>query len=203
MLGCLCVIAHLVCLHVCWCCYVYALLLILVCLYVDTGMFINILFLMLVCLHVHVGMFTCCYRYVYMSLLTLVCFHVRFCHLEGEVEEQHNMNQSILYNHGICHTLFPAFMSASLCNMLLISCCKSVKWKYSDMLVIGYFGLDCVQCVGSRNVSQNFTSDLVAYVFGWHWRVLKVWFIVSFECVICPRHHDPVRLMGHHYARTN
>ena len=23
-----------------------------------------------------------------------------FCHLEGENEEQHNMNQSILYNHG-------------------------------------------------------------------------------------------------------
>ena len=110
----------LVCLHVdvgmfmcycsfgmftCWCWYVYALLLILVFLHVDIGMFINTLLLMLVCLHVHVGMLTCCYRYAYMSLLTLVCIHVRFCHLEGEVEEQHSMNQSILYNHGMPHTL--------------------------------------------------------------------------------------------------
>lgn len=28
------------------------------------------------------------------------------CHLEGEIEEQHGMNQSILYNHGILEDCF-------------------------------------------------------------------------------------------------
>ena len=107
MLACLCIIAHFG-VFTCWHWYVYKYVL-----------------LILVCLHVHVGMFTCCYRYVYMSLLTLVCIHVRFCHLEGEVEEQHNMNQSILYNHGMPHTLnsLPSCQHHSttmVCHTLLI-----------------------------------------------------------------------------------
>ncbi|KAL8600021.1 hypothetical protein ACOMHN_057790 [Nucella lapillus] len=31
---------------------------------------------------------------------------VMFCHLDGELEEQHNMNQSILYNHGVLEDAF-------------------------------------------------------------------------------------------------
>ena len=50
------------------------------------------------------------YSQLCVYLVKLLCGYVpvvcgRFCHLEGELEEQHNMNQSILYNHGTADSL--------------------------------------------------------------------------------------------------
>lgn len=42
------------------------------------------------------------------------------CHLEGEPEEPHGMNQSILYNHGILEDMF-TILSQEIDIKLLVS----------------------------------------------------------------------------------